>query len=115
MAEFSEVMKQWRRFCRSHKNCGECEFDGKGICGEAQLSDVPYADIELRIMAWAEANPEPVYPTWREYIYDYCTELNPDLRGCNDYQFVAVFMGRHIPADIAQKLGLQPKAEQDQA
>ena len=68
MAEFSEVMRQWRRFCKSHNNCGGCEFDGKGICGEAQLTDIPYADIELRIMSWAAEHPEPVYPTWYEYL-----------------------------------------------
>ena len=70
VAEFSKVMCQWRRFCKSHNNCGECEFDGKGICGDAHLTDIPYADIELRIMAWAAEHPEPVYPTWMEWLTD---------------------------------------------
>ena len=112
MAEFQEVMKQWRRFCKSHNHCGECVFDGKGICGEAHLSDVPYANIELRIMEWAAEHPEPVYPTWGEYfistgelIFGWAYIENPDaLRA----RCAEVFC-KPIPADIAPKLGLKPK------
>ena len=98
MAEFSEVMRQWRRFCKSHNNCGECEFDGKGICGEAHLTDIPYADIELRIMAWAAEHPEPVYPTWAEYL----------MHTYQDVSYARI-LGETIPADIAEKLGVEPK------
>jgi len=98
VAEFSEVMRQWRRFCKSHNNCGECEFDGKGICGEAHLTDIPYADIELRIMAWAAEHPEPVYPTWAEYL----------MHTYQDVSYARI-LGETIPADIAEKLGVEPK------
>lgn len=104
--EFREVMKQWRRFCKSHSNCGECEFNGKGICGEAHLSDVSYADIELRIMAWAAENPESVYPTWYEWLKD---------MGLTFHDAESSWIGfterihHPIPADIAQKLGIEPK------
>ena len=102
MAEFSEVMKQWRRFCKSHNHCGECEFDGKGICGEAHLTDIPYADIELRIMAWAAEHPEPVYPTWIDILKLYKVT---DETGYTYLQSAY----KPIPADIAQKLGIEPK------
>ena len=115
MAEhsFQEVMKQWRRFCRSHRNCGECEFDGKGICGEAHLSNVPYSDIELRIMAWAAEHPEPVYPTWVEWLLEQdVASKRPGFRFEEDgmYEnYLTAYAFKPIPADIAQKLGLEPK------
>lgn len=111
MAEFQEVMKQWRRFCKSHSNCGDCEFDGKGICGEAHLSDVPYSDMELRIMAWAAEHPEPVYPTWRDALLErglLCIKI--DNKGGSEIVPNWPQMAKHIPADIAQKLGIEPKA-----
>ena len=91
MAEFRKVMEQWRRFCKSHSNCGECEFDGKDICGQAHLSDVPYSDMELRIMSWAAEHPV-VYPTWWDWLA--ARGLDPD---------------DPIPADMAEKLGSEPK------
>ena len=100
MAKFQEVMKQWRRFCKSHSNCGECEFDGKGICCETHLSGVPYSDIELRIMSWAAEHPEPVYPTWGQYFRRYY-----GLEYCKGHEMLL----ENIPADIAQKLGIAPK------
>lgn len=122
MAEFQEVMRQWRRFCKSHNHCGECEFDGKGICGEAHLTDVSYTDIELRIMAWAKEHPEPVYPTWLEWLQEMgvMTDIHDRL---NNYKQVMEVCGKplysipttkvfcHIAADIAEKLGIEPKGE----
>jgi hypothetical protein len=105
MAEFQKVMKQWRRFCRSHKHCGECEFDGTGICGEAHLTDVRFADIELRIMAWAAEHPEPVYPTFREWLISIGV-----IDQMSTHSVIADKLAMiPIPADIAQKLGLAPK------
>ena len=110
MAEFEQVMRQWRRFCKSHNHCGECEFDGKGICGEAHMSEVPFADIELRIMAWAAEHPEHVYPTWTEWLIE-----NGLLFACDSPYLKPWFVinqnriGKPIPADIAQKLGIEPK------
>lgn len=106
---FQEVMKQWRRFCKSHNNCGECEFDGKGICGEAHLTDIPYADIELRIMSWAAEHPEPVYPTWMEWLTD--VGAIPKAISWDEPLVEAVYdaIQNYIPADIAQKLGIEPK------
>ena len=117
--EFLEVMKQWRRFCKSHSNCGECEFDGKGICGEAHLSDVPMEIIEQDIMQWAAEHPEPVYPTWHEWLkeqnilaVEYTPRASSTTGASTSYiQRVSTRPAfyRPIPADIAQKLGLKPK------
>ena len=113
MAEFVDVLRQWRRFCKRHNHCGECEFDGKGICGEAHLSDVPYSDIELRIMAWAAEHPEPVFPTWGEWLEKQgIVKLVNSERYDEDYQKVLILLDsveNPIPADMAQKLGIEPK------
>ena len=109
--EFQEVMKQWRRFCKSHNNCGECEFDGRGICGEAHLSDVPYSDTEMRIMAWAAEHPEPVYPTWGEWLLEQGVLVADGAHSSMKYWYAVnhpKIMSR-IPADIAQKLRIEPK------
>ena len=111
MAEFCDVMKQWRRFCKSHRHCGECEFDGKGICGDVHLSDVPANDIELRIMAWAAENPEPVYPTWHDFLYEKGVLRDRMVFGMPDMIATDVATDKvndPIPADIAQLLGLKP-------
>ena len=102
---FQEVMRQWRRFCKSHNHCGECEFDGKGICGEAHLSDVPYSDIELRIMAWAAEHPEPVYPTWYRWLTVMGAVASSDDLWTD--------LQQTIPADIAERLGIEPKGAYD--
>ena len=102
MAEFSEVMRQYRRFCKSHSNCGECQFDNKSICGEVHLSDVPFEEIEREIMRWAAEHPEPVYPTW----YQYFRSIG---MGSATGGYVADWvLTTHIPADIAEKLGIEP-------
>ena len=112
MAEFSEVMRQWRRFCKSHNNCGECEFDGKGICGEAHLTDIPYADIELRIMAWAAEHPEPVYETWFEYLLRIGV-IPENAPAGGEYQWIVESIKhKHISNDIAESLKLHPKEVQ---
>ncbi len=108
MAKFQEVMRQWRRFCKSHNHCGECEFDGKGICGEAHVSKTPYADIELRIMSWAAEHPEPVYPTWGEYLASIGVMKPAEPDKAYEIWFTQLY-STNIPADIAQKLGIEPK------
>ena len=113
MAEhsFQEVMKQWRRFCKSHNHCGECEFDGKGICGEAHLAKVPMTEIETHIMQWAAEHPEPVYTSWVEWLVE--QGVLATAKPVPTLTLVAYFGGKNatkpIPADIAQKLGLKPK------
>lgn len=118
--EFQKVMRQWRRFCKSHSNCGECEFDGKGICGEAHLTDIPYADIELRIMAWAAEHPEPKYTTWAEWLLKFGAARRVPIGEPWPVEFadgsmlepcyeIVVKENERIPADIAQKLGIEPK------
>lgn len=82
MSEFVEVMRQARRMCEEHfaKNaeddCSEsCPLytgwcpgldDGRAICFTPKEETMKR--VEAIVMDWAEAHPEPVYPTWGEYL-----------------------------------------------
>ena len=54
---------------------------------------------------------EPVYPTWFEFVWCQLAHRVPQ----SDGDLVAWMDNNHIPADIAQKLGLEPKEVEGQA
>lgn len=104
MAEFQEVMRQWGRYCKgyteSHNDdCDGCPFEINGSCNSYAKDNAQYAEqIEKHIMSWAAEHPEPVYPTWAEYL----------MHVYQDVSYSRI-LGETIPADIAQKLGIEPK------
>ena len=103
MAEFQEVMKQWRRMCEKNRiDCMRfCPICANPTCGElAEATDEDIRKAEDKVMAWAAEHPEPIYPTWYEYLSDYYRAAFGDM---------SVISKQPIPADIAQKLGLEPK------
>ena len=110
--------------CRAHEECEECPVNmiadmvpsgclfGSGI-------DAEY--IEEKIMDWAAEHPELRYPSWHEawkQLFpdgqgspcptDYGMKYEPEWCGSNDCKKCK---GRPIPADIAEKLGIKPKEE----
>lgn len=116
MAEFSEVMQQWKRMCnyyteRGNDNidaCAICKFEGDGsnCLAVYEDSEIDTAEVERVVMAWAAEHPEPVYPTWEDFL---------ETVGIGEFVTgtarLAWLRKTHIPADIAQKLGIQPKEE----
>ena len=119
VAEFQEVMKQWGRLCTSHcvehnDDCDGCVLGGTraDLCA-AYVRDTAEGseDIEFIVMQWAAEHPEPIYPMWIEWAVDQGI-LASDIPVPSN-TFVAYHEGRNarkrIPADIAQKLGLEPK------
>lgn len=111
MAEFQEVMKQLNRLCshyqRSHyQNCIGCPiFDDCGSIG-THCSDPKHSyKIEKTVMSWSVENPEPVYPTWAEWLQS--QRILDDYHGGNACLNISAL--RSIPADIAEKLGIEPK------
>jgi len=102
MAEFQEVIQQKNRMCQSTK-C--CKCDIYRLCNEdlSKCQRLIYNNpkkAEEVIMSWAAKHPKPVYPTWYEYLSDYYRAAFGDM---------SVISKQPIPADLAQKLGLQPK------
>lgn len=108
MAEFQEVIKQMKRMCAHFgPTCNGCplwlEKGTDEFCGEVpnDIHSDP-ALVEAAVMQWAAENPEPVYPTWVEWFREIGV-VSPEQKGFH------VWLHDHIPANIAKKLGLQPK------
>lgn len=111
MAEFKEVINQWMRRCEA---CDEnenvkCRIGGR-VCDAfyKMRKHINPEFIEQDVMSWAAENPEPVYPTWGEWLMQF------DVMGrtCQDMPnpyFAKDKAASPIPADIAQKLGIEPK------
>lgn len=119
MAEFSETMRQVQRMCdyrlKRGLKCNDC--DAVHIC-EHRIShvglDTLCADADA-VMAWAAEHPV-VYPTWREYLTSIGvipkTEILPTGKNefvYSDFSEAFALTNTRIPADIAEKLGLEPK------
>lgn len=117
MAEFREVLRQWRRMCTANRcrNCPGRPTDTKeGVCvlvqpdvGSDGLRPRTEAECEKIIMSWAAENPEPVYPTWKNYFASLYGQ-NYGLYGDKQLS-VSRLCDEQIPPEVAQKLGLEPK------
>jgi len=103
VAEFQEVMRQNKRMCQSVK-C--CKCDIYRLCGEDLskcqrfINNNPEKAEEV-IMSWAAEHPEPVYPTWYRWLIM--------MGAVGSVEDLFSDLQRPIPADIAQKLGIEPK------
>ena len=118
MAEFAKTMKDWKRMCnemereRPHDACSGCPLEGYGCPAIYEdNSRVDFADVEKSVTAWATEHPEPVYPTWGEWLCDMHV-VGVQARQVplpKLYYTIESAMHKPIPADIAQKLGIEPK------
>ena len=112
MADFVQTMKDWRRMCKAQEAiektdpCRVCPLanNGNDCCGIYEDNDGDdtrdYAHIEGVVARWAAEHPEPVYPTWGQYFRRYY-----GLEYCKGHEMLL----EPIPADIAEKLGIEPK------
>lgn len=98
--DFVQTMKDWRRMCE-HCDRNEkigCVVNGSVCAGFCKMKDeIDLEAVETKVAAWAAENPEPVYPSWYEYLTGmYHATWN-------------MIKDKPIPADIAQKIGIEPK------
>ena len=94
MAEFQKVIEQFKRLCDSaNQDCSSCGL-GNMSCSMKDIVDNS-VEFEKRVMSWAAEHPV-VYPTWENWL----TTLG--VQSFNE-------LSKPIPADIAQKLGIEPK------
>lgn len=108
MAEFQEVMKQFDRMCWHYQRKRECPMgcpmNGVNI---SQCRKVAFEEpivTEKTVMSWAAEHPV-VYPTWREWLISIGV-----IGQMSTHSVIADTLSMTpIPADIAEKLGLQPK------
>ena len=122
MAEFKEVMKQWKRLCNWMDNkyspdpiCSHCPLaeivDGGCSAIYELYHDYDYDKMAEIIMKWAKDNPEPEYPTWEQYLVDL---MMADMKAdkTDNPNSVENYMRKTpIPTDIAEKLGIKPKED----
>ena len=96
MAEFQEVIEQFKRLCDSaNQDCSSCGL-GNMSCSIKDIVDNS-AEFEKVVMAWAAEHPAPKYPTWMDYLFTIYDTVWPQIATME------------IPADIAEKLGIEPK------
>ena len=122
MAEFTYIMEQAKRMCKtfSDGHCSECPIGNADVleCGITVTSEMDCEEVERRVIQWAAEHPEQVYPTWREWqnstFPDAVIYISPcefgryDRFKCSETPCDKC-MKRQIPADIAEKLGIKPK------
>lgn len=114
MAEhsFQEVMRQFDRMCKAHAGCVDCPLAIKGtIKTKCSISSfVDESEYVMReIMTWAAEHPV-VYPTWWEWLFSIgavTRKVQPDVAA----MLIGTGLLDPIPADLAQKLGIEPKEE----
>lgn len=119
MSDFVQMMKDWRRMCKD-RNCGSCNLKDSCNIDPEYRTDTDIRKIDTKVKIWAAEHPEPVYPTWIEWLMK-CGVLMPTM----DTDIVFSEDGKHLvtgvrftlkayepmPADLAQKLGTEPKEE----
>lgn len=118
MAEFQEVMRQWVRARKATYGInGEYEHLSNRVLN--YWTDECIAQLEKEVMQWAAEHPEPVYPTWAEWLLTVGggVEKTFETGGYSgntwveDYETVVVALDSRIPADTAHMLGVKPKEE----
>ena len=115
MAEWTEVMKQFDRMCwhyqREHKCPMECPMGGVNISQCRKIAFEFPGSVERIVMSWVDEHSEPVYPTWFEWLEDIgiVSKAKSEYSQIYDVVLPALKMFEPIPADIAKKLGIEPK------
>lgn len=104
MAEFTEVMKQKERLCRSMKDCTQCvmscDYNGIG-CNCIEFFRLHPKDAEAIIMKWAKEHPVMTNADKFEEVFGFkfllsssnncdvlkCPSLNQDCNKCINKDF----------------------------
>ena len=122
MAEYSVVIREAKRMCWHYTQGGnhdKCPM--YPACNVSQCRKIAFerpADFEARVMQWAAEHPEPVYPTWGEWLLS--VGAAKKIPTGIPYQLadghivepsweIVVLTGERIPNDTAEKLGIEPK------
>lgn len=111
MAEFENVMAGYARMCKyMNQDCYErnCPLAYKNFCTKPVHSYTAedIQEAEEIITKWVAEHPEPEYPTWYEWLST--TSFIEKVR-CGSGTYKTYNWKEPIPADIAEKLGIEPK------
>lgn len=115
MAEFQEVIEQFKRLCDSaNQDCSICGLRNMFCCMKDVVDNS--VEFEKRVMAWASEHPV-VYPTWEEWLIKiggavkklYAQQYHYEAAQPTQLIEVVEVLDEPIPADMAEKLGVKPK------
>ncbi len=119
MADFVQTMKDWKRMCNSmgqeneYTACEKCDLRDFGCPAiyEKEGDSADWKHVENEVAKWAAEHPEPVYQTWFEWLEDagIVSKAKSEYSQIYDTVLPTLKMFNSIPADIAQKLGIEPK------
>ena len=118
MADFVQVMLDWRRMCKAtiiaNDECCACPLKAERCClvyvFEDAFDDIDLDHIEETVCVWAERNPEPKYPTWGEHLRKLLF-MATGKQVITDYDIMNFIDNTQISDDIAEMLGIKPKGE----
>lgn len=119
--DFVQTMKDWKRMCNAMEQedeytaCDKCDLRDFGCPAnyEKECDSADWKHIENVIAKWAAEHPESLYPTWGEWLEKQGVVkkvLSPRYEEDGTCCYIAMYeIKKPIPADIAQKLGIEPK------
>ena len=112
MSEFIDTMKKWRRMCDYYveqygdNGCYNCPLDEKNCGAIWEMNVDGFDEIEEKVNNW----DEPQYPTWVDWLAKMGVISWKDNGDGDGVYIIPTFkMRTQIPADVAEKLGLEPK------
>lgn len=107
MAEFMEVMGWFEKMYERNRLLPDC--------GDCALGNGPVSKCRKMLQENPEECERVKYPTWKEWSKQMFPKAMLPIRPC-EFEDISVCVynscdecrGRHIPADIAKKLGINP-------
>lgn len=105
MAEFKEVMRQYKRMCHAYPQCDGCPFREElgWDCEPNALVEEEDFDIwETTVMEWARKHPEPKLSTIGDMLYFISKEMNVPILNSNTT--LTDFLNNELPETTANKL-----------
>lgn len=123
MAEFVEVMGWFEKMYERNRllpDCGDCALGNCPVSKCRKMLQENLEECKRVIEQYAAKHSKPQYPTWKEWSEQIFPKAMLPIRPC-EFEDISVCVynscdecrGRHIPADIAEKLGIQPIAKEN--
>lgn len=118
MAEFQNIIRQLNRLCEVNRATNNCANTCPLALLHKKYLDAPSCkdelfvhtkEVEQVVTEWAKENPEPVYPSWGEWLVEQGMAIAEKAKPSGINYKTTTMVKRRIPADIAQKLGIEPK------
>lgn len=124
ITSFAQIMHDWQRMCKyfdehySEDCCHICPIQNCGAIWEMDDA-TDWGEIEKIVNTWAAKYPEPIYPTWCEYLKEkgliapkniyFSDENGVEIKKLEDG--LTEKANQPIPAVIAAALRLEPRYE----